>query len=511
MVDRQISRLVLVAAVTIAAGAFAQQAAPAASVATIPGPALDSTTQDPALQTADPPRKSMKDAEGTVPIELAPDNTRHSFHLRLDEQSLIRHVMNAYGIQASMDASVKSQIVNFDADDLDFKEASSMMKLATDTFLVPLDSLRVLAAADTKENRMKYELQVMETIAFPGLSASELNDMQNLAHNVFGAERSAIEAGQNKMTVRAPSAELEAMNQACVELLAGKSELKLDVGVYEVDQSKSPNAGVVLPSSATLFNAKSEINSIIANNSTLVDQIISSGLASAGDYTAILAILLASGELSGTVFNSSFVLFGGGWTETGAEWNTTTANLLLSSSDVRSLNQTQLLVLDQEEATFRSGKRYPIMASSYTGLTSSSSSTSSKVTTPQVKYEDLGLTLKVKPHIEGEEKVTLDLNLKLESLAGSTINDIPVLANRQYTSVVSLRLGESALVVSAMSKEDSSAITGIPGLSEMPGLHNSTDWQDTTDSLELVILVTPHIVRLTHREPAGAMLLLPLH
>jgi type II secretory pathway component GspD/PulD (secretin) len=349
----------------------------------------------------------------------------------------------------------------------------------------------------------------METFSFPGLNANELNDMQNIARTVFGAERSVAEPGQSKMTVRSPGAQVEEMNQAFAELLAGRSEILLDVAVYEFDKTRSPNVGVVLPNSATLFNAKSEINSIIANNSTLVDEIISSGLASAGDYTAILAILLASGELSGTVFNSSLVLFGGGWTETGTEWNTTSANMLLSSSDVRSLNQMQLRVLDQEEATFRSGERYPIMTSSYTALASGSSS--STATTPQIQYEDLGLTLKVKPHIEGENEVSLDLNLKVESLAGSTINDIPALASRQYTSVVSLRLGESALVASAMSKEDSLAITGIPGLSEIPGLHNATDRQDTTDSLDLVILVTPHIVRLTHREAAGAMLFLPLH
>jgi len=453
----------------------------------------------------------MEDADGAVPIALAPDTIRRSFHLRADEQSLIRQVLNAYGIQVAMDSSVRSQIVRFDVDDVDFTEASSMVKLATDTFLVPLDSKRVLAAADTKTNRTQYERQVMETFSFPGLNANELNEMQNIARNVFGAERSVVEPGQSKMTVRSPGAQVEAMNQAYAELLAGRSEILLDVGVYEVDKTRSPNVGVVRPNSATLFNAKSQINSIIVNNSTLVDEIISSGLASAGDYTAILAILLASGELSGTVFNSSLVLFGGGWTETGAEWNTTSANMLLSSSDVRSLNQMQLRVLDQEEATFRSGERYPIMTSSYTALASSSSSTSSTVTTPQVQYEDLGLTLKVRPHVEGENEVSLDMNLKVESLAGSTINDIPVLASRQYSSVVSLRLGESALVTSAMSKEDSLAITGIPGLSEIPGLSNATDRQNTTDSLDLVILVTPHIVRLTHREAAGAMLLLPLH
>jgi type II secretory pathway component GspD/PulD (secretin) len=506
MDNRQLSGLVLVA-ITFASGAWAQQATTASSAATIVGNSPAMTDPIPALhQAGDLPR--LQDVRAAVPIALASDNIRRSFHLRGDEQSLIRQVLSAYGIQVTMDPSVRSQIVPFDVDDVDFTEASGMVKLATNTFFVPLDSNRVLVAADTKANRTQYEMQVMETFSFPGLNANELNDMQSIARTVFEAERSVVEPGKGKMTVRSPSAQAEAMKQAYAELLAGRSEIQLDVGVYEVDKTRSPNVGVVLPNSATLFNAKSEINSIIANNSTLVDEIISSGLASAGDYTAILAILLASGELSGTVFNSSFVLFGGGWTETGAEWNTTSANMLLNSSDVRSLNQMQLRVLDHEEATFRSGERYPVMTSSYTVLGSKSSSTA---TTPQIQYEDLGLTLKVKPHIEGDNEVRLDLNLKVESLAGSTINDIPVLGNRQYTSVVSLRLGESALVASVMSKEDSVAITGIPGLSEIPGLHNAGDRQDTTDSLELVILVTPHIVRLTHRETAGAMLLLPLH
>jgi type II secretory pathway component GspD/PulD (secretin) len=508
MDKRQISGLVLVA-ITFASGAWAQQATSASSAATIASDSPALTGQVPALhQAADLPRLSMEDADGAVPIALAPDNIRRSFHLRGDEQSLIRQVLNAFGIQVAMNSSVRNQIVPFDLDDADFTEASSMVKLATDTIFVPLDSKRVLAAADTKPNRTQYERQVMETFSFPGLDANELNDMQNISRIVFGAEHSVVEPGKGKMTVRSSGAQVEAMSQAYAELLAGRSEIQLDVGVYEVDKTRTPNVGVVLPNSATLFNAKSEIDGIIANNSTLVDEIISSGLASAGDYTAILAILLASGELSGTVFNSSLVLFGGGWTETGVERNTTSANMLLSSSDVRSLNQMQLRVLDREEATFRCGERYPIMNSSYTALTSNSSSTT---TTPQVQYEDLGLTLKVKPHIEGENEVLLDLNLKVESLAGSTINDIPVLANRQYTSVVSLRLGESALVASAMQKEDSLAITGIPGLSELPGLRNATDGQNTTDSLDLVILVTPHIVRLTHREAAGAMLLLPVH
>lgn len=201
-------------------------------------------------------------------------------------------------------------------------------------------------------------------------------------------------------------------------------------------------------------------------------------------------------------------MFGGGLTETGLDLNGLSANMLLNSSDVRLLDQMQVQVLDQEEATIRRGERYPIMTSSVSSLVGSSSSTP---TIPQIQYQDLGLTLKVEPHFEGQSGVSLNLDLKLASLAGSTINNIPVLNNREYAGIVSLRMGESALVVSSMSKQDSLEITGVPGLSDIPGFQNATNRQDTTDSMELAIVVTPHLIRQAHRGTAEPMLLLRQH
>jgi general secretion pathway protein D len=464
-----------------------------------------------AAASAESAHMHHSDENTAAPIKLAPQAIRCSFHLRSDEPGLIRQVLGAYGIQATISASVKTQIVPFDTVDVDFAEATTLIELATDTILVPLDSRHVLAVADTKDNRAKYEHRVLDTIRFPGLSTDELNEMRNIARTMLSAGHDTVAERQNQVIIRGPKGEVEAMNQAYGGLLAGHSELQLDVHVYEVDKTQSTNAGATLPSSGTAFNAQSEINSVISGNSTLVNEIIASGLASAGDYTAILAILLASGDVTNSVFNSAFVLFGGGLTETGAAWNSTSANMLLTSSDLRSLRQVQLRVEDRQEATFLSGERYPIISSSYTALSGSSSSTSPTLTVPEVQYQNLGLTLKIKPFIGGQNDVTLHLNLQLDSLAGSTLNNLPVLKNMQYTSVVSLRPGESALMVSAMSKQDALVITGVPGLSDIPRFQDATDRQPTTDRTDLVILITPHIVRMAHRETAGPMVLLPLY
>ena len=443
-----------------------------------------------------------------APIELRPRSGRLSFHVRGDRRSVISQILGDFDILIAMDSSVKGREVSFDGDDLTFVEAADLVKLVTGTFFVPLDPHRVLVLADTRENRSQFEHLVEKKIYVPGVTKAEATEMNDIAHAIFDVKHGFAQDSNGRITIRAPEEDGDAMRSAFAELFEERSELQLEVRICEVERTDGTNTGTVLPNSATLFNVRSEINSIIASNVSLVDQIIASGLASAGDYSAILAALLASGELTGTVFNNPFALFGGGLTETGAEWNTTSANMLLASSDFRSLNQMQLRVLDGEEATFRSGQRYPVMTSSYTAVSSSSSSTST-LTVPQVQYQDLGLTLKVKPSIRSADAVSLNVDLKVSSLAGSTINNIPVLANRQYSGTFTVHFGGSALIVSAMSRQDARAITGYPGLDDIPSVSSGTNRQDSMDRLDLVVLVTPHLIRLSHPESASNMLVLP--
>jgi len=160
----------------------------------------------------------------------------------------------------------------------------------------------------------------------------------------------------------------------------------------------------------------------------------------------------------------------------------------------------QLRVLDHEEATFRSGERYPIITSSYKALGGSSSSSVSSVTVPQVQYQDLGLTLKVKPSIEDQIQVALSVDLRVSSLAGSTINNIPVLTNRQYSGAIMVHFGNSALITSVISHQDVGEIIGY-----------TMDQANDSSSVELIVLVTPHLLRATHTRSVGAMRLLPVH
>jgi Flp pilus assembly secretin CpaC len=87
------------------------------------------------------------------------------------------------------------------------------------------------------------------------------------------------------------------------------------------------------------------------------------------------------------------------------------------------------------------------------------------------------------------------MEMKIDALSGGSINGNPILNNRAYSGVVTLREGEAAAVVSELDKSESRAINGTPGISEIPGLNNlsSNDYQK--DYSTLLIMITPRVVR----------------
>ena len=480
------------------------------------------------------PAVRSEEVESAPPIELQPKAGAMSFHVRTSKRQLIQQVMQAYGIQTTLDDSVDGQTVRYDVDGVDWASAERTLELATGTFVVPLDPGRALVARDTRQNRDKLERLAAETVYMPGMSAGEMTEIANTVKNVFAVRTAVANPTRGTLTVRGRSDDVNALNATLKTLLEGRSEVQLDVRMFEVDRTKAVNLGMILPNQTTVFNVYSEARNILSSNASTVQEIISSGLAAPGDWEAILAILIASGQLSNTVLTQPFGVFGGGLTMTGVAYQGGSMNMKLNSSDVRSLDQLQLRVLDREEATIKAGERYPIETSSYSslggtqnlnipglsnaglsstlqnlGISAADLQAASQVNIPQVEYQDIGLTLNVTPNIEGTGRVSMKFHLTLSSLAGSSINGLPILTNREYNAITSMKVGESALLVSAITRQESNAVTGIPGLSELPGFQSTTNKNSNIDVGELAIVITPHIVRSVHR-PAEKMILLPV-
>lgn len=445
-----------------------------------------------------------------------------SIHVRSDARQVIEQVFRTFGITALVTDTVPATQVRFDIDDADFNSAVRALTLATHTFYVPLDTHQALVARDTRENRTQYARQDVETVYFSGLSNTELTETENLAKNVFNVDQVATNATNSSLTLHGTPNSLEIFNNSMRGLLAGLDQVMLDVRIVQVAHVSTRNTGVQPPQSITAFNVYSEEQAILNANQGLIQQIIAAGLAGPGDTLAILGILLASGQVPNSLFAGGVAFFGGGLTQTGlAPSGPMTLNFSLNSSDTRALDNIQLRLGDGEAGSIKEGTRYPIQTSSYSsvsgigqnipGLTGAGSSSGLSAllaslsgatpNIPMIQYQDLGLTLKVTPKVLRGGEVALAADLTLDGLAGSSINGNPILNHEAFSGVVTLKEGEAAELASELTESQSHALSGIPGLTDVPGLNNITNKNVQKNFATLLIILTPHVVRST--QPGG--------
>jgi type II secretory pathway component GspD/PulD (secretin) len=310
----------------------------------------------------------------------------------------------------------------------------------------------VLAARDTRTNRQQFTRLEMETVYLSGMKPEEMTEVSNLAKQVFGFQQAQLMASTGTITIRAPRDTMEAFNSTLRELIDGHSQVLLDVRLIQIAHTSEHNTGVTPPQTFSAFNVYAEEQSLLNTNQSLVQQIVSSGLAAPGDTLAILGILLASGQVSSSLFSNGVALFGGGLTASALSPGGATANFNLNSSDSRELDQIQLRVADGEPGTLKEGERYPIQTSSFSSLSASipnipgltgagaSGSLSSLLSSlqggvpsvPQVEYQDLGLTLKATANVMRDNDVALTIDMKITALAGTSINGNPILDNRHH-------------------------------------------------------------------------------
>jgi general secretion pathway protein D len=459
------------------------------------------------------------------PVTLLPNPGPKSFHLHADEQDVIQQVLSSYGIAATFDESVPRQNLRFDLDDSPYQQAVPILLNMAHLFAVPLDPKSVFIAKDTPENRQRLERQLQETIYIPGMTNEQMDELGNVVRNVFDVKQLTVDKSAGTLVIRAPQETLTYVNLTLADLIDGGSEVMIDLKLYAVDKTNQRNIGAQLPQQVGLYNVNAAAQNLVSSNQSIVNQAIAQGLIPAGSSNITIALaLIASGLVQSTLLSSTVGFFGGGLTATGVTTNQNPAfNLALTSSDTRALNDIQIRVGDRQPATFRVGQRYPITTATYSsGVATTSSAlanvsingvsaasllnaaTGTAITIPQIQYEDLGLTLKATPIVQRSGAVKMHLDLKIEALTGGSVSNIPILNSQQFASDVTVADGDTALMVGSLTKSESASISGYPVLADLPGFQTATaDKVTTTDSSQLILLVTPHVMRRRTNLTAG--------
>jgi len=169
---------------------------------------------------------------------------------------------------------------------------------------------------------------------------------------------------------------------------------------------------------------------------------------------------------------------------------------LLANPTIRARNR--------EKAKVQIGEKLPVF--------STTSATVNVGASTAISYLDVGLKLDVEPTVQLDGDVTIKVSLDVSNLLRERSGPGGSLAyqvgTRLTTTSLRLRDGETQVLAGLINDEDRQRAVGVPGLSTMPLLGKLFGVQgDTRNKTEIVMLITPRIVRrLEPPAPAAATL-----
>ncbi len=452
-------------------------------------------------------------------IALAPSGDSKEFHFRGNTRELVDHVWKAFGINPIIDGSVNSAPVRFEVGPLNFSQAITLLGAMTKSFYVTLSPRQVIVLADTPENRKQYERFGYRAFYFTDASTpQELSDLANLLRAIFDFRLVTMSVEKSMVAVRGPIDSIRMATRVLEDLAAGQPQVMLDVHVFEVDRTFARNLGLALPLQFQLFNFNTAVGSLLQNPSTqsLINQLVSAGGLNQANAAGLAALLAAIGSQGNSVLTQPFAVFGGGITRTGVQIPAATANLSLNESSISTLDHVSLRAQQGNAATFKVGTRYPILnakfslAATPSALTQVLGNQVNVAQFPSFTYEDLGLTVKATPQVHGTRDITLKMEFQVRGLGSQSLNGVPVINNREYDGTVTVLNGETAVMAGSISESELRSLQGIPGLVHIPGVRELTSTTNKqTDASEILITISPTIVRASVHEPADTQVFAP--
>lgn len=298
-----------------------------------------------------------------------------------------------------------------------------------------------------------------------------------------------------------------------------RSLLQSEVGDYKVNAVYTPSGGVVLsgnlPNAGLVETAKAIAQNFLGSGGIVTNQIRISGALQVNLQVRVAEVRRTVLKRFGVNLNANagaggfgFALNSGGRsTGTSTPQQTTRGggqvgfsysdgiNSISASLDALAeeglatiLAEPNLTAISGEKASFLAGGEFPVPLAQALGQTS-------------VQFRRFGASLEFQPTVLSSKLINIRVRPEVSELSianGVSLNglSIPGLNTRSAETVVELASGQSFVIGGLIRKNFSTDIGVLPGLGDIPilgALFRSSDFQQ--DQSELIIIVTPYIVR----------------
>ena len=389
-----------------------------------PAEAFDSLTEREYAAARQPrPPVALQASAGQQPIDL--DGT---------DRELFEKLALAFGLEVMFDSDYQpGPRLRLHLGPADYREALHALEAASNSFVVPLGPKLLLIARDTPAKRNDLEQTI--TVVTPVPSALQNRDLVEITQAVrqaVGVEKISWDTKTNFLIIRDRVSRALAAQAVIADLMQYRTQMIADVEFLQVSESDLLNIGVDWQNSFS--------------------------------FAYLGHVLRGTGTVASALRN--MVTIGGGKTMFGIGVVDPSLIATLSESSARLLLKTQLRSSEGQAATLHVGDRYPILTAGYFGPTSNTNRGYSPP--PSYTFEDLGVTIKLTPHIHGMDETTLDLDGEFKVLSGAGQNGIPIISSRKITSTVRLKNDQWALVAGLVTEGVSKTWTSPWGLGYLP-------------------------------------------
>jgi general secretion pathway protein D len=208
----------------------------------------------------------------------------------------------------------------------------------------------------------------------------------------------------------------------------------------------------------------------------------------------------ALGGLAGGIASAQAAVFGVGRLGSQVDF-LAVLKLLQTTESSNILSTPSLLTTDNSEASILVGQQVPFVTGSYSGVnsaggTNGNTSFSSPFNT--VNREDVGIKLKVTPHINEGDSLVLDIEQEISSVIGNTQNSPngPTTSKREIKTQVLVGDGQTVVLGGLIEDQVNKGDTRVPVLGSIPVLgHLFRSQSASKRKTNLLIFLKPTITR----------------
>jgi general secretion pathway protein D len=422
----------------------------------------------------------------SAPVELKPvSNDPLTLHYSEDAKVVYQAIGKAAGINVLFDPDYTSKRVQMDLNNSSLLDALRIVGTMSNTFWRPVTENTIFVALNSRQKRTDLDEVAVQTFYLTNAwQQNDLTDMQTAIRNLLTGVKLYGIPTQNAIVIRGTPDELMLAQKIINDLDKPRPEVVVDIAVLEVSKNWERTLGIAWPSSVGL---------------ALQPPCTSSGTCSTSTSTTTTTTTATNNGTTPSLYDLAHLKA----TDFAVTIGSTTANLLLTDSSTKILQNPRIRATDAQKATLTIGEKIPVATGSY--QTGAATAVVSSLVNTQFQYQEVGVKIEMTPSVHYDNDITLKIKIEVSTDANQvTISGVtePIIAQNIVDQVIRLREGEASILGGIQTKQDEVSWTGIPGLSSIPilkYLFGSKDHQIMDN--ELVFLVIPHVVRTQTLDP----------